>query len=315
VSTINVVLLGAGGQLGRTIAADWQQGDEIGALADANEPAVVTKPAIRLHCFDRSELDICQPDQFSELLDGLDPQVVINAAAYTQVDKAESEADQAMRINRDGAANVAQWTAANGCRLIHLSTDFVFSGNAAIPYAPEDATVPVNHYGLSKLEGESAIGRTYSGGSLIIRTSWLYSRYQPNFVTTMLRLMRERDQLGVVADQVGTPTSTHSLTRLIGSAINNNVSSGIFHWSDAGVASWYDFAVAIQEEALAVGLLESAIPISPIKTSDYPTPATRPSYSVMDKSASYETFSINAIHWRTELRRVIEELNEARDST
>lgn len=312
-SSAPVVLLGAGGQLGRTIAADWQQDSGIRDIPISNEAAVVAQFPVKLHCFDRSSLDICQPEQLTKKLTGLAPQVVINAAAYTKVDKAESEFDQALRVNRDGAAHVAEWAAANDCRLIHLSTDFVFDGRSAKPYAPEDATSPVSQYGFSKLEGEAAIKRLHPDKSTIIRTSWLYSRYQSNFLTTMLRLMAERDQLRVVADQVGTPTSTHSLSRLIESVIVCGESKGVFHWSDAGVASWYDFAVAIQEEALQVGLLNEAIPVEPISSSEYPTPAVRPGYSVLDKSASYDRFAIAAVHWRSELRRVIVELKEIAD--
>jgi dTDP-4-dehydrorhamnose reductase len=295
-SAIDVVLLGANGQLGKTIAADWRQSDG--------------EPAISLHGFDLPELDICQPGQIDDRLAAIEPQVIINTAAYTQVDKAETETDLASRVNRDGAAAVAEWAANNNCRLIHISTDFVFDGSASSPYRPEDPISPVNHYGLSKAEGESAVRQLHPGGSVIIRTSWLYSRYQPNFVITMLRLMAERDRLQVVADQVGTPTSTHSLTRLLRAVVNSDVASGTFHWSDAGVASWYDFAVAIQEEGLANGLLQSSIPVDPISSTEYPTPARRPAFSVLDKSASYDRFAVEAVHWRAELRKVIIELGE-----
>ena len=300
-SAINTVLLGARGQLGKTIAADWLQ--------------PVAGTSIKLHGFDLPELDICQPEQLKERLADLEARVVINAAAYTQVDNAESEVEQALQVNRDGTANVAQWAAANDCRLIHISTDFVFDGRSSSVYQPEDTTSPINNYGFSKLEGELAIKRIHPEGSIIIRTSWLYSHYQPNFVTTMLRLMSERDRLRVVTDQIGTPTSTHSLANLIRSIISSGDTNGVFHWSDAGVASWYDFAVAIQEEGLANGMLESTIPIEPIKSSDYPTQAARPAFSVLDKSDSYERFDIEAVHWRSELRRVIADLKEMTDST
>ena len=290
-SGLKVVLLGAAGQLGRTLAGDWQ----------SQNP---------LHCFSRSELDLCQPARLSEKLSAVEPRVIVNAAAYTQVDKAESESGQALAVNRDGAAAVAQWAADHDCRLIHLSTDFVFDGRSTRPYTPEDSTAPVNHYGFSKREGENAILEIHPRGSVIIRTSWLYSRYRPNFVTTMLGLMKQRDQLSVVADQIGSPTSTHSLVRLIECIIRSDETDGIFHWSDAGVASWYDFAVAIQEEALAAGLLPSAVAIKPVQSAEYPTAAVRPEFSVLDKSACYQHFALPAVHWRTELRRVIEEIGE-----
>lgn len=314
-STIPVVLLGAGGQLGKTITADWQQGCESHTTAAHGDRANTERATVKLHSFDRAELDICQPEQLTARLGRLEPRFVVNAAAYTQVDNAESEADRAFRINRDGTANIAEWVAGKDCRLIHLSTDFVFDGKSSTPYAPEHSTAPVNAYGSSKLAGETAIRRIVPDGSLIVRTGWLYSRFQPNFVTTMLRLMTERDRLQVVADQIGSPTSTHSLARLIRSVISHdNVVSGTLHWSDAGVASWYDFAVAIQEEALEAGLLRKEIPIEPISTVQYPTPAARPPWSVLDKSASYERLAMEAIHWRKELRRVIAEICDATET-
>lgn len=292
-----IALLGAGGQLGKTLQADWA----------ANAPS-----EWQLHAFTRAELDIRSPEQLAQRLDPLAIQVVVNAAAYTRVDRAESERDRAMAINRDGVAHLAQWVAARGCRLIHVSTDFVFDGRAGQPRQPGDATAPLNHYGQSKRAGELAVLAACADRAVILRTGWLYSRYQPNFVTTMLRLMSEREQLGVVSDQVGTPTSTHSLGRLIARIVQDEEASGVFHWSDAGVASWYDFAVAIQEEALAAGLLHRAIPVSPISTADYPTPASRPAYSVLDKTASYRRFEMAATHWREELRQVIAELKADR---
>ena len=295
-SSLNVAILGANGQLGKTIAADWHRSG--------------AEQQISLHGFDLPELDICQPGQLRDRLAAVKPRVIINTAAYTQVDKAETEKELATQVNRDGAATVAEWAAANNCRLIHISTDFVFDGSASSPYRPEDPINPLNHYGLSKAQGEHAVRQRHPDGALIIRTSWLYSRYPSNFVITMLRLMAERDRLQVVADQLGTPTSTHSLARLLRSVIGSDIDSGIFHWSDAGVASWYDFAVAIQEEALTQGLLRSAIAIEPIASTGYPTPAARPAFSVLDKSASYERFAVEAVDWRTELRNVITELGE-----
>jgi len=297
VSRLTVALVGDGGQLGKTLQSDW-------AASDPSD--------FKLHPFSRAELDICSAEQLAQRLDPLNIQLVVNAAAYTQVDKAESEPDQAMAINRDGVARLAQWVADRGSRLIHVSTDFVFDGLTARPRQPSDHTSPLNHYGQSKLAGELAVQANCPDRAVILRTGWLYSRHQPNFVTTMLRLMSERERLGVVSDQVGTPTSTHSLGRLIARIARDQKASGVFHWSDAGVASWYDFAVAVQEEALAAGLLQRAIPITPITTADYPTPAVRPAYSVLDKSTSYQRFAMPAIHWREELRQVIAELKAAR---
>ncbi|MCB1670490.1 MAG: dTDP-4-dehydrorhamnose reductase [Gammaproteobacteria bacterium] len=327
-SRLNIGLLGAGGQLGRTLIDDWENystPDRIWTLAGArasipkvSETVTADLPQSRtaedrhqqvcLYAFSRQQLDICSPQQLEDRLRPLDLQVIVNAAAYTQVDKAESEPEQAMHINGEGPARVAEFAARNGCRLIHLSTDFVFDGESSRAYRPDHPTSPCNHYGRTKLAGELAIADTCPDRAVIIRTSWLYSRYQPNFVTTMLRLMTERERLGIVSDQVGTPTSTHSLADLVARVIANKTASGVFHWSDAGVASWYDFAVAIQEEGLQSGLLKAAIPVDPITSSDYPTAAVRPAFSVLDKSASYQRFGAPPVHWRRELQRVVTEL-------
>lgn len=294
---LSVALLGAGGQLGQTLIADWAENGQVAGDT--------------LYPFSREELDICSPGQLDEKLGPLGVNVIVNAAAYTQVDKAEADAEQAMRVNGQGATAVAEFAARHGCRLIHVSTDFVFDGQSSSAYRPDHPTAPLGSYGLSKLAGEQGINRACPSSSVIIRTSWLYSRYQPNFVTTMVQLMGQRDRLGIVADQIGTPTSTHSLATLLARVIRDEEAAGIFHWSDAGVASWYDFAVAIQEEALAAGLLKGAIPITPITTAEYPTPAARPAFSVLDKTESYRCFHMPAIHWRNELRHVIKELKTA----
>jgi len=177
VSRLTVALVGAGGQLGKTLQSDWA----------ASAPS-----DFQLHPFSRAELDICSAEQLAQRLDPLNIQLVVNAAAYTQVDKAESEPDQAMAINRDGVARLAQWVADRGSRLIHVSTDFVFDGLTARPRQPGDHTSPLNHYGQSKLAGELAVQANCPDRAVILRTGWLYSRHQPNFVTTMLRLMSER---------------------------------------------------------------------------------------------------------------------------
>jgi len=322
VTGLSVVLLGASGQLGRTIAVDWHApginpagtkanaGSGHPSLPGSLDEAADDGTAIDLHGFGRADLDIGETDQLNEKLSSLRPRVIVNAAAYTKVDLAETETEQAFRVNRDGAANLAHWAADNHCRLIHLSTDFVFTGNAFRAYRPDDTAAPVNSYGKSKLAGEQAVRKICPEGSIIVRTGWLYSRYQPNFVTTMLRLMKEKRDLRVVVDQLGTPTSTHSLARLLATVATSDVDSGVYHWSDAGVASWYDFAVAVQEEALATGLLENAVSIEPIASSDYPTPAARPAFSVLDKTLAYQHFNQRPVHWRQELRRVIAELAE-----
>jgi dTDP-4-dehydrorhamnose reductase len=192
-----------------------------------------------------------------------------------------------------------------------VSTDFVFDGTQSHPYLPTDRTNPLGVYGASKLAGEQLALAAYPEGLAIVRTAWLYSAFGNNFVTTMLRLMGERERLGVVADQVGTPTWTCGLAGALWQMCRVQP-KGIHHWTDAGVASWYDFAVAIQEEGLACGLLAREIPIQPINTVDYPTSARRPAYSVLDKTETWAALGMTPPHWRVALRRMLLEYKENR---
>ena len=231
------------------------------------------------------------------------PDIIINAAAYTAVDRAETEADVAWAVNRDGAANLARAATAAGARMAHVSTDFVFDGRASRAYRPDDAPGPLGIYGASKLAGEVAV-LAEAPGALILRTSWVYSPHGGNFLKTMLRLMGERDEVRVVADQIGTPTSAANLADgLWGLVLAGAV--GIHHYTDAGVASWYDFAQAIAEEAHAVGLLQRTLRVVPIATEDYPTPARRPAFSVLDKSSTWAILDRRSVHWRPALRDVL----------
>ncbi|MBL0915751.1 MAG: dTDP-4-dehydrorhamnose reductase, partial [Sphingopyxis sp.] len=224
----------------------------------------------------------------------------INAAAYTKVDAAEDMPELAQRVNHLAVGYLAHAAQKNGARLIHISTDFVFDGTGSQPYRPDAPTAPLNIYGKTKAAGEAAAG----AAALIVRTSWLYSAYGNNFVATMLRLMREKMMLRVVDDQIGTPTSAHSLAEAIWdlAAIDR---AGILHYSDSGVASWYDFAVAIMEEAVALGLLARPVDVLPIPTSEYPTPARRPHFSVLDKRDAIATIGRVPAHWRANLRDVL----------
>jgi dTDP-4-dehydrorhamnose reductase len=208
-----------------------------------------------------------------------------------------------MRVNAEGVANLARGAAAVGARLVHVSTDFVFNGLSGIPYAPEAPTAPLGVYGRTKRQGEIAAGPD----ALIVRTAWVYGSQGGNFVRTMLRLMAERDEVRVVADQVGTPTFASSLADALW-RLHAAGAKGLFHYTDSGAASWYDFAVAIQEEALAIGLLARAVPVIPIATSDYPTPAARPHYSVLDKSATFALLGGAAPHWRVNLRKMLKDI-------
>jgi dTDP-4-dehydrorhamnose reductase len=296
-----VLLTGAAGQLGKTIQALWSES----GLADRYE----------LHSVSRTQLDVTNASDVAAMLAKLTPAVVINCSAYTAVDKAENDQINAYLVNEKGPKNLAISCAKNAARLIHVSTDFVFSGEFQKPIALAQTTKPAGVYGASKRAGELAIMEFAKSEAVIFRTSWLYSPFNANFVKTMLRLMGEKDSLGVVADQRGAPTSTLSLALAIFKAIETPEMKGIHHWSDAADISWYDFAVAIQESAVAAGLLKKAIPISPIKTSDYPTPAARPSYSVLDCSQTEAALGFQQLDWRTQLDQVVQKLKEVEASS
>ena len=234
------------------------------------------------------------------------PDLIINAAAYTAVDRAETEANLAWRVNRDGASNVATAAEATGARVVHVSTDFVFDGDFGRPYGPTAETGPLGVYGASKLAGEAAVSRA-APSALIVRTAWLYSAGGANFLKTMLGLMKNRTEVRVVADQIGAPTSAAHLAAGLWS-LAATPAQGVLHYTNAGVASWYDFAQAIAEEALAGGLLGQPCKVAPIRTVDYPTPARRPAFSVLDCSATWEILGGPAAHWRAALREVVAEL-------
>lgn len=259
----------------------------------------------------RSELDIGDAKLVSEYVSEFRPQLIINAAAYTAVDKAESEREAATRINTDGPANLALAARVCGSRLIHISTDFVFDGRASTPYRPDDLPAPLSVYGVSKLAGERKVLGILPDAAVIVRTAWVYSAKGHNFVRTMLRLMHERDAINVVSDQIGTPTSAMSLALILWKFAENQNISGVFHWTDAGVASWYDFAVAIAEEATACGLLKKNVFVNPITTSEYPTAAKRPAYSILEQRTTLLALGIKPVHWRTQLRTVLKELSLA----
>ncbi|MEZ5570682.1 MAG: dTDP-4-dehydrorhamnose reductase [Halioglobus sp.] len=288
-----VLLVGAGGQLGQELQLSVPAG-------------------LRCVPMTRAQLDIGNPGSVAVALATEKPQLVINAAAYTAVDKAESEPEAAQSSNVEGPAALAQGCAHQQARLIHISTDFVFDGAASQPYPPEAPTLPLGVYARSKREGELAVQRLLPQ-ALIVRTGWVYSRFGSNFVKTMLRLMSERDELAVVVDQVGTPTWAHGLALAIWAAAEKPQLHGIYHWSDAGVCSWYDFAVAIYEESVALGLLTRKVSIRPIATTEYPTAAQRPAYSVLDKSRSWRDFGVGAVHWRQQLRAMLADLQEHAD--
>ena len=274
---MKLLIAGAGGQLGRSLQACVPAGASVIAPPEA-------------------EFDITDAVRVSQVIAASGATHLVNAAAYTAVDKAEADLDTARRINVDAVATLADAARAAGLGFIQVSTDFVFDGTASTPYAPSALTSPLGVYGETKRDGELAAG----ADALIVRTAWVYAAAGNNFVKTMLRVMAERPEIRVVADQIGTPTHALSLARAIWTLATSGA-KGHYHWTDAGAASWYDFAVAIQEEALALGMLERAVPVIPIRTAEYPTPAKRPSYSVLDKTTSW-AITGPANHWRSELR-------------
>jgi dTDP-4-dehydrorhamnose reductase len=288
---MKVIVIGKSGQLA------W----ELAQLSDKNTKIV---------CLGRTEININCEQSIADVLTKHQANAVINASAYTAVDQAESDKNSTYKINAYAVKNLACVCKKLSLHLVHISTDFVFNGDKGSPYMPNDPIEPLGVYGASKAEGEQAIVDIIPKNSCIIRTSWVYSAHGNNFVKTMLRLMVEKSELGIISDQIGSPTYAKSLAKACLLASKNKV-SGIHHWTDAGVASWYDFAVAIQELALEKGLLKKEIPINPINTADYPTPAARPSYSVLDKSSCSDVFTdLPLIHWRSQLSKMMNQLKK-----
>lgn len=285
----NIVVIGKSGQLA------W----ELTQLSDQETKII---------CLGRDQIDVFCEQSITNALLKHQAHAVINASAYTAVDKAETDEKNAYKLNSDAAKNLAQACKYLSLHLVHVSTDFVFNGDKGSPYLTDDPIEPLGIYGASKAQGEFAICNSIPQQSCIIRTSWVYSTHGNNFVKTMLKLMTDKPELGVISDQIGSPTYAKSLAKACLLAAKNKI-CGIHHWTDAGVASWYDFAIAIQEIAIEKGLLSNAIPIKPIRTIDYPTPAARPSYSVLDKTSCNTDFvDLPLIHWRTQLNKMMDEL-------
>ena len=263
--------------------------------------------AVELVAFGRQELNIADSSAVGAKVAEIRPDWIINAAAYTAVDKAESDEDNAIAINVTGARNLAEAALGSGARLAHVSTDFVFDGCKSRPYQPDDAMNPSGVYGETKRQGENAVRDVMGDSALIVRTAWVYSAHGNNFVKTMLRLMREREELGVIEDQVGTPTWAAELAKVLYLAIDRSL-EGTYHWTDTGVASWYDFAVAIHDIGRSLGLLTRDVTIRPIATEAYPTPAARPAYSVLSKDATRQATGYTGMHWRAALTNMMKEI-------
>ncbi len=286
------LIVGARGQLGRAL------------VATAPDPW-------RVVALGREDLDLTDAPHIRTVVERERPAVVLNAAAYALVDQAEREPELAHAVNARGPGDLAAAAHAVGARMIHVSTDCVFDGSRGRPWRPDDEPNPINTYGRSKLDGERRVLRATAGRGLVVRTSWLHSSAGVNFPHIMLRLMRERDVVRVVADNVGSPTWTVSLARMLWAAAARPDVSGVLHWTDAGVASRFDFAVALQEEALALGVLERAVPLVPVRGEDFPEPAKRPQFAVLDMHESVQVLGLEPRHWRIYLRQMLRELAHA----
>ena len=282
---MNILVTGANGQLG-------------------NEMQVLARETLQHTYFftDVQELDICDEQAVYAYVSEHKIDIIVNCAAYTAVDKAEDNVELCDKLNNIAPGYLARAAQANGAAMIQVSTDYVFDGTAHIPYTEEEPTCPASVYGSTKLAGEQNV-MDHCEKAMVIRTAWLYSIYGNNFVKTMIRLGQERDSLGVIFDQIGTPTYANDLAQAIFAAINKGVVRGIYHFSDEGVCSWYDFTIAIHRLA---GI--ASCKVKPLHTADYPAKAPRPHYSVLDKTKIKDTFGIEIPHWEESLKRCINQL-------
>ncbi len=285
-----VLVTGSNGQLGNEIQVIANQYNNLNFL---------------FH--DIQTLDICNFEQLDQLFQNQSINFIVNCAAYTAVDKAESEYDKALHINALGSINLALIAEKYSAKLIHISTDYVFDGKHYLPYHEDFPTNPISAYGRSKWEGECEIEKT-KAKSLIIRTSWLYSTFGANFVKTILRVARERQEIKVVFDQIGSPTNAADLAKAILDIVNqsvtdeNNFKTGIYHYANEGVCSWYDFAFEV------IKFANISCKVIAIETKYYPTPTQRPAYSVFNKSKIKQTFGIEIPHWRQSLKNCVSTL-------
>ena len=284
-----VLLIGENGQLGAVLKERFQKHETFFSIS-------------------RKELDITDIKEISASYLKYKPDIIINATAYTEVDQAEDDQESAFQVNCQGIKNLVDCIPLE-CKLIHISTDFVFSGNSKVPYKNCDKAQPVNIYGLSKVCGEKRIVNARNSKYLIFRTSWLYSESTKNFVTSILHALKEKSELSVVGDQFGSPTSVYSLADIIERSLCDNNVYGLFHWSDEGEISWFDFAVEIQNQAIKLGLIDNIKPIKEINSRDYKARAKRPKYSVLDCTDTCERFGLKQKYWKDALFYVMKKIS------
>jgi dTDP-4-dehydrorhamnose reductase len=306
---MNILLLGANGQLGRSFL-------EHGELAKLGSLTAASRDGKRSDGGAAAVADLSAPDTLPSLLDSLRPKLIVNAAAYTAVDRAEQEEELATRVNGEAVDAIGRWAAANDALVVHYSTDYVFDGTASTPYPTDAATAPLGAYGRSKLAGEHAL-KASGAQHLLLRTAWVYAAHGHNFLRTMLRLGAEREELRVVADQYGAPTSTDLIVDGTLAAIRawqladpaqRGTMLGTHHLVASGHTSWHGFASAIFQAAHEQGLLGRKPQVLPITTAEFPTPAKRPGWSVLDNKGFQQRFGYPLADWQDGLRNVIDKL-------
>lgn len=296
---MTVLVFGGNGQVGQEL---------LRALAPLGKVVATTRSGALPDGSACETADFGQPESLPALLDRLQPSVVVNAAAYTAVDRAEQDVKAAFAANAQAPGMIARWCAAHGVPFVHYSTDYVFDGQGTAPYREDEPTAPLGVYGTSKRDGEDAV-RAAGGRHLIFRTAWVYASHGANFLRTMLRVGAERDQLRVVADQVGTPTPAALIADVTAQALRHpGQLSGTWHLTASGQTSWHGFAEAIFAEALVTGMLAKVPAVEAIPSSEYPTPAKRPAWSVLDNRKLQQDFGIVLPSWQDGLKRVMAEI-------
>ena len=296
---MTVLVFGGNGQVGQEL---------LRALAPLGQVIATTRSGLLPDGSTCEVADFSHPESLMLLLDRLQPAIVVNAAAYTAVDRAEQDVEAAFAVNAQAPGVIAHWCAAHGVPMVHYSTDYVFDGEGVVPYRDEDATAPLGVYGTSKRDGEEAV-RAAGGRHLIFRTAWVYASHGANFLRTMLRLGAERDELRVVADQIGTPTPAALIADVTAQALQHpGQLSGTWHLTASGQTSWHGFAEAIFAEAVAAGVLAKAPTVQAITSAEYPTPARRPAWSVLDNRRLQQDFGIILPTWQEGLHRVVGEI-------